>query len=135
MTNDLKLVPGHLTRFCRQQYPALGWRAGRAASRPHGGHSILFLLLLLPFSSSFSSLLPAHSGSNSPREAAARSGGQEAATDGKPPKLLISLANLWTRQVFLDFHHHQHSLLITSQPSHCSYRIVSKRQNPPWPKK
>ena len=83
MTNDLKLVPGHLTRFCRQQYPALGWRAGRAASRPHGGHSILFLFLLLPFSSSFSSLLPAHSGSNSPREAAARSGGQEAATDGK----------------------------------------------------
>ena len=82
MTNDLKLVPaGPLTRFCRQQYPALGWRAGRAASRPHGGHSILFLLL--PFSSSFSSLLPAHSGSNSPREAAARSGGQEAATDGK----------------------------------------------------
>ena len=53
----------------------------------------------------------------------------------KPPKLLISLANLWTRQVFLDFRHHHHSLLITSQPSHCSYRIVSKRQKPPWPKK
>ena len=29
------------------EYPALDWRAGRAASRPHGGHSILLLLLLL----------------------------------------------------------------------------------------
>ena len=42
---------------CQLQYPALGWRAGRAASHPHRGHSILLLLLLLhfPFSSSFSS--------------------------------------------------------------------------------
>ena len=45
-----------------------------------------------------------------------------------------SLSPIWGQwQVFLDFHHH--SLLITSQPSHCSYRIVSKRQKPPWPKK
>ena len=29
------------------EYPALDWRAGRAASRPHGGHSILLLLLLV----------------------------------------------------------------------------------------
>ena len=59
--------------FCRDlddvssgqlEYPTLGWRAGRAASRPHRGHSILPLLLLLlllllfpfsPSSSSFSS--------------------------------------------------------------------------------
>ena len=42
---------------CQLQYPALGWRAGRAASHPYRGHSILLLLLLLhfPFSSSFSS--------------------------------------------------------------------------------
>ena len=29
------------------EYPALDWRAGRAASRPHGGHSILLLLFLV----------------------------------------------------------------------------------------
>ena len=101
MTNDLKLVPaGPLTRFCRQQYPALGWRAGRAASRPHGGHSIL-LLFLPSSSSSFSSppsllcslLTVAATVPERPRPAPEDKRRQQME---KPPKLLISLANLGT---------------------------------------
>ena len=135
MTNDLKLVSGHLTRF----WPAAisspwlaGWSGGLSTSRrpqhPLPPTPPPFLLLLL-FSAPCSQW----------QQQSQRGRGPLRRTRGgnrwKNHPSFSSLSPIWGRQVFLDFRPHHHSLLITSQPSHCSYRIVSKRQKPPWPKK